>query len=304
VAQSDPWIRKNGPEKNMSGIRKFENEPIEKVVHDLIEGKYDSYNEIGSALKWVNINHYRFSLGELKEIVKKEIWWRTPGTIAHHLASLGFTFTIEELIFFANPTCRSDWTVAHEMAKNGHNFTLDELVKLKNPVDNRGLSVADIMIINGYRFTNSENDKLEIDTELFDYSAYASFDLKEYFRIEPKQPTNCPICGKDLTRSDVEISKLVDSCLDSDPIPAYYYSYLFLCHQCHWWCVRERWAECERGYDGDVILVGIAKKRKNDSCSESNPWEKALANEYAYDHDLVMLDEIFRMFPDFQEKGI
>jgi hypothetical protein len=159
------------------------------------------------------------------------------------------------------------------------------------------LTVADVMMINGHAFTTIEETQLEIDHTNFDYSTYAAIDLKDYFNKEPEQPTICPKCGRNLSRSDVEMSKTVDGCLDSDPIPIYYYSYLFLCEQCHWWCVRERWAEAERLYDGDLLLVGFARNRKPVGLTDPEPWKNALADEHAYTHDLKLPFDLYQMFP-------
>jgi hypothetical protein len=281
----------------MSDFQKISNTPIEEVVRNLIDGKYDSNNEVFTAIKMINSNRYRFSSRELKEIFEKQMWWRVQGTIAYHLATSGFTYKIEDLLLFGNPACCGEWTIAHEMAKNGYMFSVDELLQLKNPMDTRGLTVADVMMINGHAFTTIEETQLEIDHTNFDYSAYASFDLKDHFEKEPEQPTNCPKCGGNFSRSDVEMSKTVDSCLDSDPIPIYYYSYLFLCDQCHWWCVRERWAEAERLYDGDLLLIGVARNRKPVGLTDPEPWKNSLADEHAYTHDLKLPFDLYQMFP-------
>lgn len=280
----------------MTYFQKISNTPIEEVVRNFIENKYDSNNEISTAVKRIHNDHYRFSSIELKEIFEKQIWWRVKATLAYHLATSGFTYKIEDLIFFGNPACCGDWTIAHEMAKNGYMFSIDDLLQLKNPMDARGLTVADVMLINGHQFTTSEEKQLEIDHTNSEYSAYASFDLKNYFEKEPDQPAICPKCRSHFSRTDVEISRLVIGCLESDPIPAYYYSYLFFCDQCHWWCVRERWAECERMYDGDVLLIGVARSQKSVGIPDSKPWVKALADVHVYSHDLKMPIEIYSMF--------
>ena len=215
--------------------------------------------------------------------------------IAILMISHGFFFTVDELEIFGNPAFSGGWTLSHDMARNGFNFSVEDLLRIKNPVDEFGMSVADVMIFNNHKFSDAEKLLLEIDDLDLEYSAWASFNIRDYFEKAPHQPDICPKCGEKLIQSDVHASKYVDYCLNSDYFPVHDYSRLFLCNECQWWCVRESWAEGERGFEGDRMIVGIPRSRKKSKENELNPWEKLLASENAYFHDLKMPDDIYQM---------
>jgi hypothetical protein len=127
------------------------------------------------------------------------------------------------------------------------------------------------------------------------YSDYISFDLQGYYCQEPDGPIMCLICAGDLSKSIIGPSRAMRSELAD---PSYECnqdlgsSCLFICDQCHWWCVREGYEFIDKEhvhrYGDDYLIVGTAedsetKTSRNTSVKYAEPWLKALDDPTAYD---------------------
>lgn len=94
------------------------------------------------------------------------------------------------------------------------------------------------------------------------YNDYVSYNMRTYFAREPKPNIHqCPMCASTMSRSESSPSKPVQENIDDlDLIPVHNFSFLFLCEQCDWWCVREGWTLCEYDLELDYLITGVAKK--------------------------------------------
>jgi hypothetical protein len=275
--------------------------PLDEAVKNLFNIDNLSWEEITATMKSIVQNKCLFSPDELSRIFGKVTKFDGEKTLAYSLAQWGYDFSSIDLLNYGNPADNRNWTIAHLMAKRGYIFTLGELLKLKNPIDSRNLSVADVMMFMGHKFSEEGEMQLGIDHINFEYSAYAGFCLSDYFTNKPKMPSKCPKCQYALTWSLIELS---DAAFDGIGMQDYFHhdgSFLFICDNCKWWCVREGWFEYERGFEGDVLLIGIAKSRRPEHPVDEKPWENALKNKDAYMHDLKLPNNYLSIFPDYLE---
>ncbi len=271
------------------------NEPLDVVLQKILNKKLKYYDDFRIAFSRLSNGEYQFTPQELEMIFKKEIWWQGPGTVAFQMASTGCFFSIENLVRYKNPACRGNWTVAHEMAKQGYVFSVEDLELLGNPADNRNLTIQDVMALQN-NLSSVENKQTFIENGEPRFSACASYDIHAVYETAPKQPRLCIHCGSNLEQTEIKASAYTQFVLSFDPIPAHWYSYLFTCKNCQWWCVRESFSLCEIMRDEDILLIGVRTNNQSGLHVDQKPWKKYLQEESVYFHDLVMTDEIKRLF--------
>ncbi len=133
------------------------------------------------------------------------------------------------------------------------------------------------------------------------YTDYAAYNLRPYFDKQPGQPTRCLMCGGHLTRSKIDPSKTVHDDLHYfSLIPVHDFSYLFICDDCQWWCIRESWTLCEVMNELDFIIISVPSSEKMNSVTawvQGTPWLKALADGQIYFRAQPMTPEIAKIFP-------
>jgi hypothetical protein len=245
---------------------------IEDAIRNLFDYDNKPYSIINASMRAILKYKYIFSPHELSRLFNTIINNNPNNTLAYQLAQWGYVFQPDNLIKFGNNADERNWTIAHLMAKRGFIFSVDELEQLKNPVDTRNLSVADVMMFNGHSFSSLEEKQLGIDHENVEYSAYAGFNLPDYFTHRPSPPVTCPKCHHLLLNTARILSDAAFAC-QMDPFSIDGHSNLFNCTFCNWWCAHESWYEMERGFEGDVLLIGIAKTRLPDQPKNEQPWE-------------------------------
>lgn len=238
-------------------------------------------------------NKFSFTLEQIMRFEKSD---KDRQSLAFLMAGNHHVFSIDEIARLNSLANHHGWDIAHEMAKSGHIFSKDEILALGNLPDHRGLTIADIMVTYGYQFTKDEENELGIDRANFAYNAYASYNIRKYFKTAPPDPKICPKCKRKLVCTSLENpSKFVGNALNDCIMPQHDFTRLFNCKGCNFWCIREAWSDNEIPRDDDGLLVGIPKKKVSSDDDTSRPWEKALVDENPYYHDLQMTKDIHKM---------
>jgi hypothetical protein len=124
-----------------------------------------------------------------------------------------------------------------------------------------------------------------------EYSDYVSYNVEKYYSVKPEGPITCPMCNGDLSESAIEPSKAMSKEI-AGPDYDYGSSLMFICNQCHWWCIREHYEFVDGGaarrYGCDYLIFSTAKSSKskvirNLPVEHTQPWLKALEDPKVYD---------------------
>ncbi len=130
------------------------------------------------------------------------------------------------------------------------------------------------------------------------YSDYLAYEIHYYYHEHPDGPDRCPMCGGDLSRSDIEPSRAMRD--EMAPVATnkesgvYIHSkgsWLHTCNRCRWWCVREGCQYIDTTvtvfHYSEYLIFAIAegsKQRALPNMPESTqPWLKALDDPNVYD---------------------
>lgn len=116
---------------------------------------------------------------------------------------------------------------------------------------------------------------------------YISYTLSRDF---PDKICICPICSEyldmEVTNSTKALRKIFSATKD-----CYYFSRLYKCGTCHWWCIRERFEVIDLAMVNLLILSPIIQKepsshlyKPNTTIAETEAWAKAIEDEQAYDN--------------------
>ena len=124
---------------------------------------------------------------------------------------------------------------------------------------------------------------------------YVSYDICGSFSKEPGDLESCLFCSGSLSMTAINASTAAESAQEGCCIPVHYYSRLFTCHRCHWWYIRENWADVEWGSmwgDYDFIIVGP----KPHEISTANNISNALKDAMVYERALPLPLSLWILF--------
>lgn len=129
---------------------------------------------------------------------------------------------------------------------------------------------------------------------------YAVYELYPKQYVKPPDGFRCcPVCGGALSKSTILPSKAVTSYLAYATMPYHIFSHLYECPTCHWWAVWERFGDAE--YSPDFQFL-IASRSNDDHVPLDKPWNPALENENAYDHDMLLPESLEQVLIDGKKR--
>jgi hypothetical protein len=120
----------------------------------------------GHLMDTITIYGYCFTFDELMEPPLFEVREK----IALNQARNGYFFSVEQILFFGDPSDADGTTISLWQAKNNYHFTLEEILKLRNPADKIGATVAHWMAFLGHSFSVNELLKIGNDRIKFVFS--------------------------------------------------------------------------------------------------------------------------------------
>ncbi len=130
------------------------------------------------------------------------------------------------------------------------------------------------------------------------YSDYVAYEIHYYYDKHPDGPDRCPMCGGDLSRSDIEPSRAMRDemapAATTNESGIYIHSngsWLHTCNRCRWWCVREGCQYIDTTvtvfHYSEYLIFAIVEKSEQSTLpnipESTQPWLKALDDPDVYD---------------------
>jgi hypothetical protein len=124
---------------------------------------------------------------------------------------------------------------------------------------------------------------------------YISYDVQKYYCQKPAGPIKCPLCSGGLSESAIERSRAMSDHIIGNQDDYYLddgASFLYICNECSWWCVREHYEFIDKQavhrYGLDYLIFSSAKNgqsinSENMSAKYTQPWLNALEDARVYD---------------------